>query len=401
MRPCILHMDIDAFFASVEQVRNPNLRGKPVIVGSGVIASCSYEARAFGLHAGMSLSQAARLCPQAVVLEGHYPTYRCFGDKVFEVCHEFAPQVESHLDEAYCDLTGTEGLYGPPCRVGRLLKEKIRAATGLSVSIGIATNRMIASMASSAGKPDGLAVVEEGAEADFVRELPAKDLPGIGHSRMDVLRKLNIATIGELRQLDQQALTALFGHDGLAIYERCRGRDSGTLAEREVPSSISRETAFHEDTADPAAIEGMLYYLTERAARAMRALGIQCKTVAVRLRYCDGQGDRKSRSLQAPTPLDSELFALAREILGQLHRRRVSVHAIGVQLSNFSKKGERQAEMFRETDPAKLGRLYACLDRLRNRFGHSVVATGRCLEAMGGLKKDRYGFILRTPCLTK
>jgi len=438
MRPCILHLDIDAFFASVEQARNPNLRGKPVIVGSGVIASCSYEARAFGLHAGMPLSRAARLCPEAVVLEGHYPTYRCFSDKVFELCHQFAPHVETHLDEAYCDLTGTEGLYGHPSRVGRLLKETIRAETGLSVSIGIATNRFCAQMASSAGKPDGLVVVEEGTEAEFVRELPVEDLPGIGHSRLDVLRKLNIATIGELRQLDQEALTALFGRDGLAIYERCRGRDSGVLeslsrppalrgdgsstaprsfssdAERRgcggsIPplsggtrrGSISRETAFHEDTADTAAIEGMLYYLTERAARAMRDLGLQCRTVAVRLRYCDGQGDRKSRSLSAPTQLDSELFTLAREILGQLHRRRVSIHAIGVQLSNFSKQGGRQTEMFRETDPAKLGRLYACLDRLRNRFGHSVVATGKCLEAMGGLKKDRYGFVLRTPCLTK
>jgi len=396
-----MHVDIDAFFASVEQIRDPRLRGRPVIVGSGVIASCSYEAREFGLRAGMTLRKARKLCREVVILEGHYPTYRCFGEKVFGLCRQFAPHVETHLDEAYCGLTGTEGLYHHPRNAGRLLKEKVTAETGLTVSIGIGTNRMIAKMAGSSGKPDGLVVVGEGDEEEFVRELPVEKLPGVGHSRLEVLRKLNITTIGELRRLDRESLEALFGASGLALYERCRGRDSRVIAEREIPKSISRETAFHEDTADTSEIEGMLYYLIERAARSMRALGLKCKTVGVHVRYSDSQSERRSRSLPWPTQLDNELFALARQMLRRLHTRRARLHSIGVQLSRFSMGHQRQREFFGERNADKLANLYWCLDRLRQRFGHSVIVAGKSLDGLGKLRKDRYGFILRTPCLTK
>jgi len=401
MNPCIVHVDIDAFFASVEQVRNPVLRGRPVIVGSGVIASCSYEARRCGLYAGMPLAKAKKLCPDAVVLGGHYPTYRCFAVRVFEICRQIAPHVETHLDEAYCDLSGTEALYGSPLNAGRCLKERIRAHTGLTVSVGIGTNRMIAKMAAGSGKPDGLVMIEEGEEERFVKPLPVEKLPGVGHSRLGVLRKLNIATIGELRALDRQSLEFLFGADGLALYERCRGRDSRVIEEAEIPKSISRETAFHEDTADTAEIEGMLYYLLERAARAMRSLGLKCRTLGVRMRYSDSEGAQSCRSLPKPTQLDRELFALARGILGRLYVRRASLHSVGVRLSNFCRGTELQTKLFGEGDAQKLARLYWCLDRLRQKFGHSVIVGGKSLDAAGGLRKDRYGYILRTPSLTK
>ncbi len=397
----ILHADIDAFFASVEQARNPSLRGKPVIVGSGVIASCSYEARKHGLCAAMPLAQARRLCPDAVILEGHYPTYRCFASKVFELCRRVAPHVEAHLDEAYCDLTGTEGIYGHPRNAGRLLKEAILAETGLTVSVGIGSNRMIAKMASSSGKPDGLVAVEPGEEDAFVRDLPVEKLPGVGHARLEVLQKLNIARIGGLRQLDQATLEALFGADGAALYERCRGRDSRVLSQAEIPKSISRETAFHEDTADAAQIEAMLFYLIERAARALRSLGLQAKTVGVHFRYSDGKGERATRSLPQSTGLDSELYELARQLFDGLHTRRASLHSLGIELSRFFRSGERQRGLFEGEKPERLGHLYACLDHLRQRYGHLVVMPGKSLEALGGLKKDRYGFVLRTPCLTK
>lgn len=415
MIPTILHADIDAFFASVEQVRNPSLRGKPVIVGSGVIASCSYEARKFGLRAGMPLAQARRLCPDAVILEGHYPTYRCFANKVFGICRRIAPHVEAHLDEAYCDLTGTCGwradcegegaspatLYGHPTNAGKFLKEAVLAETGLTVSVGIGTNRMIAKMASSSGKPDGLVVVGPGDEDAFVRDLPIEKLPGVGHARLAVLTKLNIARIGDLRQLDQATLEALFGADGAALYERCRGRDSRVIAQAEIPKSISRETALHEDTADAAQIEAMLFYLIERAARALRSLGLRARTVEVRIRYSDGKGARAARSLLQATGLDAELYELARLLLRGLYARRASLHSLGIQLSRLSRSGERQRELFEEKKRDRLGHLYACLDRLRQRYGHLVVMPGKSLEALGGLRKDRYGFVLRTPCLTK
>jgi len=396
-----MHVDIDAFFASVEQVRNPRLRGKPVIVGSGVIASCSYEARKYGLRAGMPLSKARRLCPHAVILEGHYPTYRCFSEKVFEICRRVAPQVEAYLDEAYCDLTGTEVLHGDPLDVGRWLKEAVRRETGLSVSEGISTNRMVAKIAGGLDKPDGLVLVEQGKEEEFVGDLPIEELPGIGRSRLEVLRKLNISTIGELRSLDMGSLQALFGSDGVALYERCRGRDSRPIEEREIPRSISRETSFHEDTSEAEEIEGMLYYLVERAARAMRELGLKCRTVSVHIRYSDSQGDRATRSLLVPTLLDKELFELAVEMLRGLYRRRASLHGIGVRLSGFSVTDEHQRPLFGGQEACKRAALYRCLDRLRRRYGHSIILTGKSLDAAKNLKRDRYGFRLRTPCLTK
>jgi DNA polymerase-4 len=396
-----MHVDIDAFFASVEQARDPRLRGRPVIVGSGVIASCSYEARRFGLRAGMPLNQAKRLCPRAVILEGHYPTYRCFSRRVFELCHDIAPHVETHLDEAYCDLTGTDALHGGPQRAGKRLKDRVEGETGLTVSIGIGTNRMIAKMAGGSGKPDGLVLVQQETEEDFVRDLPVSDLPGVGRARLEVLRKLNIATIGNLTALDLPTLEALFGADGRALHERCRGRDSRVIAERELPKSISRDTAFHEDTADGAEIEGMLYYLIERAARTLRDLGIQCRTVGLRIRYADSKSDAASRSLPSPTDLDARLFALARELLERLYRRRVSLHAIGIQLSRFSLSRERQGELFAEAAPDKLAQLYASLDEVRQRFGYTAVMMGKVLDPLGERRKDRHGLILRTPCLTK
>ncbi|MFW6159220.1 MAG: DNA polymerase IV [Planctomycetota bacterium] len=401
MHPCIMHVDIDAFFASVEQARDPRLRGRPVIVGSGVIASCSYEAREYGLCAGMPLNQARRLCPAAVILEGHYPTYRCFSRRVFELCREVAPHVEAHLDEAYCDLTGTDALHGGPEPAGRRLKDTVKAETGLTVSVGIGTNRMIARMAGSSGKPDGLVRVPEDREADFVRDLPVRELPAVGRARLEVLRQLNIATIGDLRAVDRSDLEALFGADGAALYERCRGRDSRGIAEDEQPKSISRETAFEQDTADRARIDGMLYYLVERAARAVRDLGLQCRTIGVRIRYADSKGDAATRSLPGPSDLDSELFAVAHDLLDRLYRRRVSLHALGVRFSRLSMSRERQGTLFGGTDPARRARLYNCLDRLRGRFGHTAVVTGKVLDTLGEQREDHHGFILRTPCLTK
>ncbi len=396
-----MHVDIDAFFASVEQLRNPNLKGKPVIVGTGVIASCSYEARRYGLYAGMPLRQAKRLCPEATILEGHYPTYRCFSDKIFELCRWIAPGVETYLDEAYCDLSGTEGLYGHPLNAARHLKGRIKGETGLSVTVGISTNKMIAKMASSSAKPDGLAIVDEGREQAFVQDVPLEKLPGVGYSTRELLHKLNITTIRQLREMPRESLQALFGANGLALYERCRGRDSRIVSEREVPKSISRETTFHQDTIDLREIEAMLYYLTERAARTMRALGLQSKTVSVHIRYSDSGSQSMTRSLPFPTSLDKVFFDLALNILGRLFTRRVSLRLIGVTLSNFSFQGDRQMELFDEGKKTKLTNLYRCLDELRGRFGHSIILAGRSLDLADKLKRDSYGYILRTPCLTK
>ena len=399
--PVILHVDIDAFFASIEQRRDPRLRGRPVIVGAGVIASCSYEARRFGLKAGMTLAEAKRLCPRAVVIEGHAQVYRCFAEEVFAHCRDVAPAVETYLDEAYCDLTGTEQLHGDLLEAARRLKRAIHGATGLTVTCGLGPNRMLAKLAGKAVKPDGLArVTAAGAEA-FMRDLPVEKVTGVGRAHAKTLRSMNVRTAGEMRVLPVETLERLFGAAGRLLHERCRGRDTLVVGEREAPLSISRETSFHRDTTDPREIEGMLEYLAGRACRTARELGIRPRTVAVRLRHADGESAERARSLPQPSDADPVVLALALDTLARLFTRRVALHQVGFALSNFARAGGEQGALFEEREAGRRAALCRAFDGVRSAFGHGVLVSGRALHLKGRLDEDEHGFVLRTPSLTK
>ena len=397
----ILHVDIDAFFASIEQQRDPRLKGRPVIVGAGVIASCSYEARAFGLKAGMPLSEARRLCPAAVILEGHAQVYRCFAEEIFKHCRALAPAVETYLDEAYCDLSGTERLHGDLLEAARGLKHDIRSATGLTVTCGLGPNRMLAKLVGKTVKPDGLARVTAGEADGFKRDQPVERVAGVGHAHAKTLRSMNVRTAGGMRALPVAALERLFGANGRRLFERCRGRDTAVVSEREIPLSISRETSFHRDTADRAEIEGMLEYLVGRACRSARELGIRPGTVAVRLRYGDGETAECARALATPSDADPVVLARALALLQRQFTRRVALHALGVALSNFAPGGSEQGALFEEREAGRRAALYRAFDRVRAEFGHGVLVSGRALHLKGRLDQDEHGFVLRTPSLTK
>jgi len=399
--PTVLHVDIDAFFASIEQQRDPRLKGRPVVVGAGVIASCSYEARRFGLKAGMPLSEARRLCPQAVVIEGRAQVYRCFAEQIFARCREVSPAVETYLDEAYCDLGGTERLHGDLVEAARRLKRSILAATGLTVTCGLGPNRMLAKLIGKTVKPDGLARITAAGADDFMRDLPVEKVPGVGHAHARTLRSMNLRTAGDLRLLPVVALERLFGAPGRLLHERCRGRDTAVVSGREVPLSISRETSFHRDTADPREIEGMLEYLTGRACRTARELGVRPRTVAVRLRYADGESDERARTLPQPSDADPVVLALALDILGRLFTRRVALHHVGLVLSRFVRAGGEQGALFDEREAGRRAALYRAFDGVRSEFGHGVLVSGRALHLKGRLAEDEHGFVLRTPSLTK
>jgi DNA polymerase-4 len=397
----VLHVDIDAFFASIEQLRDPRLRGRPVIVGAGCIASCSYEARRFGLRAGMALSEAKRLCPQAVIVEGHAQVYRCFAERIFDLCRTIAPAVETFLDEAYCDLSGTERLQGDAVAVALRLKRDVLDHTGLTVTCGIGPNRMLAKLAGKTHRPDGLTAVTT-AEADaFLRDRPVGQLAGVGHAHARTLRSMNIRTIGDLRSLPAPVLEGLFGAPGRLLFERCRGRDTAVIRAREIPQSISRETAFHRDTAEAAEIEGMLDYLTGRACRTARELDIQPRTVGLRLRYADGAGDEQARALATPSAADPVVLETALLLLRRLFTRRVALHNVGVTLSGFVAGAAEQASLFDGPRAGRAHALLAALDRVRNAYGHGVLVSGRALHLRGRLAEDRHGFVLRTPSLTR
>ncbi len=392
----VLHADVDAFFASVEQLRNPRLRGRPVAVGSGVVASASYEARARGLYNGMPLHSARQICPGLVVLEGRHEVYRCFTDAIWSILRRCAPAMETLLDEAFCDFTGTGAACPDLLEVGRRLRREIRQEVGLAVTVGIGRNRMMAKIASKSAKPDGLRRIPEGTEDEVLPPLPIEKLPGMGPRTSALFRDMNVRTIGEFRAIPLDTLQAMLGRAGAALYERARGNDTRVVHENEIPKSISRETTLHEATADRTELEGMLGYLVDRAMRALRQLGLRAGTLKVSIRYSDWEGEEGSVPV-GPTSIDEDVLPAARRLLRDLHRRRVTLRHLGIALSRLVPENG-QGDLFSD---GRLRRLHEAVDRVRDKYGHGAIVAGRAIALLGKLPKDAYGYVLRTPSLTK
>ncbi len=437
--PAALHLDIDAFFASVEQLRAPQLRGRPVIVGSGVVASASYEARAYGIRAGTPIREALRRCPRAVVLAGHAPTYQAFAEKIFSLAAELSPDVETFLDDALVDLSGTESLHGHLIRAAESLRARVARETGLSISLGLGTNRMVARMVTRLSKPGGFSWLRPGGEADFVAGRPIEELPGIGPHRAGVLREMGLATIGEVRRFSAAQMRDLFGEMGLLIAERARGRDTRAIHPRELPASIRRETSFDEPVTRRADLEAMLHYLTERAAARARAIGVEPRRMRVHLRWSDGATVAAAGALTEPGCVTEALFAVARALLGGLLDRRKGVHNLGLEIARFHLEPAAQLRLFDAgdgwapdaaaadrsahagwaecphgpgpADPAgrpgpagrmeRLARMDCAVDAIRGRFGFRAVVRGPSVALIDTLPGDAHGFVLRTPCLTR
>jgi DNA polymerase IV len=393
-----MYLDIDAFFPSVEQARFPSLRGRPVIVGSGVVASSSYEARRRGISTGMAIAQAVRVCPEAVVLKGHQHTYASFAQHVFDRCRELTPAAEAYLDEIFCDLTGTPASRRDPAVLGNSLRTTLKAEVGLGVTIGFASNRMLAKLAAKDVKPGGVAVVAPGSEADFMRERPVGDILGIGHKTAEMLRQINITHVKHLRRFPLPYLERLLGRNALLIYERVRGRDPYVAPS--FPRSISRETSFTRDTTDLREILATLYYLTERACRAARTVHALPGRIHVKARYGDGSYETASRPHRESSVVDRTVFAVAAGIFTAIHRR-CRVRLVGVVLSALTPGDDSQEALYDGPEERRLGDLYRSLDTIRAKFGHSSVIVGRSVDLMGRLERDSYGYILRTPSLTK
>jgi DNA polymerase-4 len=398
----VAHVDIDAFFAAVEQEKDPRLRGRPVVVGTGVIASCSYEARRHGLRAGMALGEARRRCPTAVILRGHAPTYRAFADRVFGALAELAPAVDRYLDDAYLDLSGTERLYPDLTTFAVELRARVRAASGLAVTVGMGSNRMVARLASQSAKPDGFAIVPPGTEAAFVRDRPLRDLPGIGPRTAGVLESLGLATVAEVAALGADALARRLGPHGRVLYERALGRDPRPVSPREIPTSISRTTSFDPPAIDPAAIAGHAAYLIERAAREARRLGVAARFLGVTVEPADGRREERRHRFPAPTALDPVLYAVARDLIARAAERRVGLRRLGIELSGLVLGAAVQLDLLAGAEGDERDRrLAAGIDQVRDRFGHAALIGGRTFPLATTIARDRHGFVLRTPSLTK
>src|SRR5579872_6030438 len=325
MNRTFFHLDMDAFFVSVEELFDPSLKGKPVVVGGrpnerGVVSAASYAARKFGVHSAMPLRTAYKLCPQAIFVDGHRERYGEYSHRVFETLQKFSPKVEmASIDEAYLDMSGTERLHGPPLAAASRLHELVKKSTDLNCSIGAASSRLVAKIASDQAKPNGILWIVPGNEAQFLAPLEVRKIPGVGKVTEKNLHACGIRKVGDLAALDSNLLEERFGKWGLALAGKALGQDAGGWFDGEVgdrgdPKSISHEHTFSVDTAEAARLDAMLVRLAEMVARRLRDHHLFARTMQIKLRYSDFSTFTRSRTLDHATQIDTELAEAARSL---------------------------------------------------------------------------------------
>jgi DNA polymerase-4 len=341
-----MHVDLDAFFVSVEQAHRPELRGKPVVVGGrpdarGVVAAASYEARAFGVHSAMPLKTAARLCPQCIFVEGNFSRYREASQKFFAILSDFTPFIEpGGLDEAWLDVTGFESLHGSMRNMALAIKKRVKDEIGIVVSVGIAGSKVVAKIASEASKPDGLIEVEPGGDAEFMAPLPIRQMPGVGVKTEAALKRLGIDTIGKIAKMPPDSLKRLLGSHGGHLRNMSLGLDDSPVLPPGEAKSISRETTFAEDMHDRATLEATLRYLAERVGRSLRQNGKLIKCVSIKLRFADFDTLTRNRTLPQATDADELIFeAGLRLARTALEKEKRAVRLIGIGVAGSRRRG--------------------------------------------------------------
>ena len=382
---CILHVDMDAFFVSVELLERPELRGKPVVVGGrpdqrGVVSAASYEARKFGIHSAMPLRTAGRLCPHAIFLDGHHGKYSEWSDRIATILGQFSPTVEMvSIDEAYLDLAGTGRLHGPPLAAADKLLRTITRTTALPCSGGLATTRLVAKVASDQAKPRGLIWVAPGREERFLAPLPVRKIPGIGEVTESALRVLGIETVEQIAALPQEKLEKIFGQWGTALYRKARGGDSYEFVIDAEPKSISHNHTFGEDTDDSNAMSAMLSHLSQKACKRLREAGLAAWTLTLTIRYAGFETHTRSKTLAEPLRLDSDIFAVFQGLFRLNRDAKRKVRLLGVSLSGLAHGGEQLGLLDAERRKQQ-EKLTSAADRLRDRFGFGKLQFGGSLH---------------------
>ncbi len=390
----IFHVDMDAFFVSVEELYHPELKGKPVVVGGqpdqrGVVSAASYAARKFGVHSAMPLRTAYKLCPQAIFVEGHPKRYRECSEQVFEVLHSFTPRVEmASIDEAYLDLTGAERLHGPPMLAAHKLHERVREKTRLNCSIGAATSRLVAKICSDQAKPNGVLWIHPGAEARFLAPLAVRKIPGVGKVTEKALHAYGIRRIGDLAALDRRFLESKFGKWGLALAGKARGLDAGgwfagEIGEGPGAKSISHEHTFNEDTADIEVIDATLARLSEMVASRLREHSFHARTLQLKLRYSDFSTFTRAHTFDHATQLDIDLVKHSRRLFHVNWTGR-PVRLLGVHASNLQLE-EGQLNLLEGGEQERWRKALTAVDRIRDKFGTDSVSLGSAMK--GGFRE--------------
>jgi len=379
----ILHVDMDAFYASVEEHDDPSLVGKPVVVGGtaegrGVVAAANYEARKYGVHSAMASVTARRLCPQAVVIRPRMDRYAAESRKIRDIFDQFTPLVEPlSLDEAFLDVTGSQSIFGSSAEIGLMIKRRIRAELGLVASVGVAPNKFLAKIASDIGKPDGYVVVESGGVQAFLDPLPVGRLWGVGKVTGRTFERLGIRTIGQLRKLDADSLTALFGSSGEHYWRLAHGIDERRVVPDREAKSISNETTFAADIDDLELLRAWLAELVDQTARRCRRHELKGRTVDIKVRFADFKTITRSITLPQPTNITQELLDAGLSLLTErLPANRLAVRLLGFGVTGFDRSGTTQRQLFDEPEREKMKSLDAVADKIAAKFGKAALRRG-------------------------
>lgn len=382
----ILHVDMDAFFAAIEQRDHPHLRGKPVIVGGsdptrrGVVSTASYEARKYGVRSAMPLSQAYRLCPRGVFLDGNHSKYSMESRKIREIFYSFTPRVEMiSIDEAFLDVKGCELLHGTPLQIAKKIKETIKKERGLTASVGIAPNKFLAKLASDLDKPDGLTIIRKEDIPEKVWPLPIGKLWGVGEKTEEKLKERGIKTIGTLAELDPETVQANWGRAGLQLYHLARGIDDRSVSENSEVKSIGHEITFPFDVKSVKTLEARLLNLAEKVARRLREDGFRARTIQLKVRYADFKTITRRRTIKSPTMLTREIYQHALELLRETGKFRRGIRLIGVSVSNLTAGDFSQLSLFNPRD-VREEELEKVVDAIKDRFGEDILTRARALE---------------------
>jgi len=375
----IFHLDLDAFFVEVERILDPSLKGKPVIVGGdpkvgrGVVAACSYEARKFGLHSGMPIRTAYRLCPNGTYVHGNHDEYSHYSKAVKKILQQYAPIVQqASIDEFYLDMTGCENVYGSLFAFASFLQNEIRQKLSLPCSIGIGSNKTIAKIGSDCMKPCGITYILPGMEKEFLAPMPVEAIPGVGKVMLKELNAKGFYKIGDITKLPMDYFSAAFGKYGIDLYRKASGEGSEYLVLEHEQKSISHERTF-SDVTSKEFLKEKLFYLTGKVCQEIRDLGWEASTVSIKLRYSDFQTLTRMKTIK-PTDDDEIIFNTAWSMLKNTYTRRVAVRLIGIKLTKFSPYSEQEC-LFEDYE-IKRKKMLRAITRIRDKYGYNIIGFG-------------------------
>ncbi|MBI2405708.1 DNA polymerase IV [Candidatus Microgenomates bacterium] len=410
----ILHVDLDAFFASVEQRDNPKLLGRPVIVGGspasrGVVATASYEARPYGVHSGMPLFRAKLLCPHAIFLSGNFAKYERASEQFVEICSSYSPLIEQvSLDELYMDMEGTQTLWESPVWVAQHIKERVKHELGITCSVGVASQKTIAKVASGFNKPNGITIVPEGREKEFLAPLPVEKLPGCGKQTQNFLRSFGITTVGGFADMEREHVAILLGKHGLFLWEVANGQDHSRVTPPTDAKSTSRSTTFPADSNNHEFIEAMLFYLAQRVANDVRENGVGGWCVTVTLLTSEFETHAMQRTLSFPIITAWKLFAIGKELLAKLWDGRTLLRLVGIGISGLACRQagfnqlNGQFQLFKTVGTnEKWSLLEGAMDKIRKKYGFLSITPASVMRLKGVYPATHRGFRLSTPSLSR